>query len=215
MARAPSFCGVILAAGESLRMGRDKALLPWPPQPPGATASTDTFLTAAIDALDDHSDLVIVVAGKNANNLAPLVYANSAFLAVNPAPERGQFSSLQVGLQDVLNRGRDAAIITLVDRPPARSATLDHLHRIFEDVYAREKWAVIPEFEGKHGHPILIGREMIHAFLTAPPTAVARDIEHEHQGRIEYVPVDDPFVSMNVDTPADYESLLQRAQARK
>jgi|SRR5581483_30890 len=212
MARAPSFCGVILAAGESSRMGRDKALLPWPPQPAAATASSETFLTAAIDLLDKHSDMVIVVAGKNANNLAPLVYASSAFLMVNPAPELGQFSSLQVGLQEVLNRGRDAAIVTLVDRPPARAETLEQLQRAFVDAYAREKWAVIPEFDGKHGHPILIGREMMHAFLSAPPTAVAREIEHQHQARIEYVAVDDPLVTVNVDTPADYESLLQRVK---
>lgn len=212
MARAPSFCGVILAAGESSRMGRDKALLPWPPASSGHVAPSETFLTSAIDLLEQHTDLVIVVAGRNAGNLAPLVYATSAFLLVNPAPERGQFSSLQVGLQNVLDRGRDAAMITLVDRPPARPETVAHLHTAFVDAYAREKWAVVPEFQGKHGHPILIGRELIHAFLTAPPTTTARDVEHQHQDRIEYVPVDDPFVTMNVDTPADYESLLQRAK---
>jgi molybdenum cofactor cytidylyltransferase len=213
MARAPSFCGVILAAGESSRMGRDKALLPWPPQPLGTAApASETFLTAAIEVLDQHSDMVLVVAGKNADNLAPLIYASSAFLIVNPAPEHGQFSSLQVGLQDVLNRGRDAAIVTLVDRPPARAETIEKLQGVFVDAYMRGKWAVIPEFEGQHGHPILIGREMIHAFTSAPPTATARDVEHQHQARIEYVPVDDPFVTMNVDTPAEYESLLQRVK---
>jgi molybdenum cofactor cytidylyltransferase len=213
MARAPSFCGVILAAGESSRMGRDKALLPWPPQPPGPRGSiAENFLTADIDLLDDHSDLVIVVAGKNAPNLAPLIYARGAFMLINPAPERGQFSSLQVGLQDVLNRGRDAAIVTLVDRPPARAQTLVQLCTAFEGVYARQKWAVVPEFGGKHGHPIVIGREMIHAFLSASPMATARDVEHQHQDRIDYVAVDDPFVTMNVDTPADYDSLLQRVK---
>jgi molybdenum cofactor cytidylyltransferase len=212
MARAPSFCGVILAAGESSRMGSDKALLPWPPVPSGGAVPTDTFLTSAIRLLEQHTDLVIVVAGKNASSLAPLIYATSAFLLVNTAPERGQFSSLQVGLQNVLDRGRDAAMITLVDRPPARPETVAHLRSVFEHAYAREKWAVIPEFQGKHGHPILIGREMIHAFLTAPAATTARDVEHQHQNRIEYVAVDDPFVTMNVDTPADYESLLSRTK---
>src|SRR5579872_4449342 len=94
MARAPSFCGVILAAGESSRMGRDKALLPWPPQgPEPRVARTDTFLSANIRLLEAHTDMVLVVAGKNAPNLAPLVYASSASLVVNPTPERPRFST--------------------------------------------------------------------------------------------------------------------------
>ena len=54
--------------------------------------------------------LVIVVAGKNASSLAPVVYGAGAAMVANPDPARGQFSSLQVGLQEVLNRGRDAAM---------------------------------------------------------------------------------------------------------
>jgi molybdenum cofactor cytidylyltransferase len=208
MARAPSFCAVILAAGESSRMGRDKALLPWPPQPPEARiARSETFLSANIHLLEHHSELVLVVAGRNAPHLAPLVYASSAFLVINPTPEHGQFSSLQVGLREVLNRGRDAAIVTLVDRPPVREATVVQLKSAFIRAASEEKWAVVPENEGKHGHPILIGREMIEAFLRAPATAKARDVEHEHQQRIAYVAVEDPGVTMNVDTPEDYARL--------
>ena len=208
MTRAPSFCGVILAAGESSRMGRDKALLPWPPQgPEPRVARTETFLSANIHLLEAHTDMVLVVAGKNAHNLAPLVYASSAFLVVNPAPEQGQFSSLQIGLREVLNRGRDAAVVTLVDRPPVGSATLTQLRSVFIDAAAEEKWAVIPQYGEKHGHPVLIGREMIEAFLRAPVTSNAREIEHHHQARIVYVPVDDPHATLNVDTPEDYARL--------
>jgi molybdenum cofactor cytidylyltransferase len=208
MARAPSFCGVILAAGESSRMGRDKALLPWPPQgPEPRIARSETFLSANIHLLEAHTDLVLVVAGKNAANLAPLVYASSASLVVNPAPEQGQFSSLQTGLREVLNRGRDAAAITLVDRPPVRSATLTQLRSAFIDAASEGKWAVVPQYGGRHGHPFLIGREMMEVFLRAPDTGNARDIEHQHQARIVYIPVDDPHVTLNVDTPEDYARL--------
>jgi molybdenum cofactor cytidylyltransferase len=214
MGRAPSLCAVILAAGESTRMGRDKALLPWPP--PGATGSPSgqTFLSAAIAALSPFNDMVIVVVGNNGPDLAPVVYAAGASLVRNPAPERGQFSSLQVGLQDVLNRGRDAAMVTLVDRPPARAETLEKLRSQFETAAPRGKWAVVPQFGEKHGHPILLGREIIEKFLKAPPTATARDIEHQNQQRIEYVPVDDPFVTANVDTPEDYAALQQPDASR-
>jgi molybdenum cofactor cytidylyltransferase len=195
-------CGVILAAGASSRMGGDKALLPWPK---GAAAS-GTFLSAVIRAFSAHCDLVIVVVGENEPILTPIVYAEGAFLVRNPEPERGQFSSLQTGLHDVLNRGRDSAMITLVDRPPPAGDTL----RKLVNAYATRDhniWAIVPEYRGRHGHPILIGRELIEAFLEPPTTSNAREILHAHAGRIAYFEVDDPRVTTNVNTPADYASL--------
>jgi molybdenum cofactor cytidylyltransferase len=197
MPLSPSFAGVILAAGASSRMGRDKALLPW---------RDGTFLSAAIRALQPATELVLVVAGANAATLEPIGNAYAAFLVVNPEPQRGQFSSLQTGLQEVLNRGRDAAIVTLVDRPAAEIETVQQLKAAFlageEDV-----WAVVPEYGGKHGHPIVIGREMIEAFLRAPAGSNARDVEHARQSHIRYVPVQDPLVVANVDTPEDFERI--------
>jgi molybdenum cofactor cytidylyltransferase len=203
MSRNPAFCAVILAAGESTRMGRDKALLPWPA---GNTASSETFLTAAIASLQDFNDVVIVVVGKNETSLAPLIYSAGAVMVRNPAPERGQFSSLLTGLQEVLNRGRDAAMITLVDRPPVSRSTLQLLCEKF-NALERHKWAVIPEHQGRHGHPLLVAREMMEAFLKAPSGATARDIQHQYQSQIEYVSVDDPTVTLNVNTPEDYAAL--------
>jgi molybdenum cofactor cytidylyltransferase len=204
MARITSLCGVILAAGESSRMGRDKALLPWPP-----SSSNSTFLSAAIRLFFAHVDVVLVVVGKNEADLAPIVYANGAALVVNPDPARGQFSSLKVGVQEVLNRGSDAAMLTLVDRPPVRVETIETLESAFERAMTmtQRKWAVIPEYQGKHGHPILFGREMMTAFLKAPETSDAREVEHANQSHIEYVPVDDPLVAVNVDTPEQYAAL--------
>ncbi len=208
MARSPSFAGVILAAGESSRMGTDKALLPWPPQVEGPLASKDTFLSAAIRSLLLTTDYVVVVAGKNESTVAPIAYASGASVIVNPDASRGQFSSLQVGLQDVLNHGRDAAIITLVDRPPVGSGTIQLLRDAFESA-PQDVWAVIPELEGKHGHPYLVGRELIEVFLQSPPTASAREIEHRYQDRIQYVAVSDPFVALNINTPEDYAALVR------
>jgi molybdenum cofactor cytidylyltransferase len=208
MPHAPGLYAVILAAGQSTRMGTDKALLPWPPVAPGAQPSGQTFLSAAIDALFPFSEMVLVVVGKNESNLAPVIYAHGASLVCNPDPDRGQFSSLQVGLQEVLNQGRDAAMVTLVDRPPVSAATLQILCTAFTNA-ATDLWAVIPEYQGKHGHPFLIAREMIGAFLKAPSSATAQDIEHQNIQHIEYVAVDDSLVTLNVDTPQDYAALLR------
>ncbi len=198
MPRSPSFCGVILAAGASTRMGRDKALLPW---------RSDTFLGSAVRTLTPLTDMVIVVAGANAANLRTVTDAAAAFLVLNPQPKRGQFSSLQVGVQEVLNRGRDAAIITLVDRPAPEVATVRSLQQTYLSS-DRDVWAVVPDFQGRHGHPYVAGREMLEAFLRAHTESTARDIEHSHQRHIRYVEVADPLVVWNVDTPEDYQRIL-------
>jgi molybdenum cofactor cytidylyltransferase len=166
-----------------------------------------TLLSAAIQSLAPFTDMVMVVTGANTASLEAVVYASGGSLVTNPHPERGQFSSLRVGLQEVLKRGRDAAMITLVDRPPVRTATLAALSSAFEEALQQRLWAVVPEYSGKHGHPILAGREMLEAFLRAPATATAREIEHQNQAHIRYVPVDDPLVAININTPEEYAAL--------
>ncbi len=195
----PGFCGVILAAGSSSRMGREKALLPW---------GQGTILTGDIEVLNATCDMVLVVTGKNTDALRPVIDANGAFLVVNPEPERGQFSSLQTGLRAVLNYGRDAAVITLVDRPPATMSTVTRLRDSYVSRAESGIWAVVPQYGEQHGHPIVVGREMITAFLQAAATATARQIEHDNQQHIAYVPVDDPLTVVNIDTPDDYQRLL-------
>ncbi|HVI78056.1 MAG TPA: nucleotidyltransferase family protein [Candidatus Acidoferrum sp.] len=207
MFRASSFGGVILAAGESSRMGTDKALLPWPPR---EGLSKGTFLSAAIRSLELSTDFVIVVAGNNEGALAPVVYSIGGSIVTNPDPSRGQFSSLQVGLREVLNRGRDAAIITLVDRPPAIPATVQALRQAFEAA-PQNVWAVVPEFSGKHGHPYVVGREMIERFLREPVTGNARDVEHRYKDHVQYLPVEDSAIALNINTPEDYSALQSRS----
>ena len=206
MSRAPSFAGVILAAGESSRMGSDKALLAWPPPVAGESVATGTFLSGAIASLAPSTDFVLIVAGKNEAELAPIAYVNGASVVVNADPSRGQFSSLQLGMREVLNRGRDAAIVTLVDRPPASAATVQTLREAFEAAPS-SIWAVVPEFSGRHGHPFVAGRDMIERFLREPVTGNARDVEHRYQEHIQYLAVDDPFVALNINTPEDYAAL--------
>jgi len=205
MVRSPNIAGVILAAGESSRMGRDKALLPWPPKTAG-TLSTETFLSASITSLLSATEFVIVIVGNNEAALGPIIYSQGASLVVNPDPTRGQFSSLQIGLQEVLNHGRDGAIVTLVDRPPASDKTLRALHLSFQTA-DENVWAVVPEYSGKHGHPYIVGREMIELFLRAPANATARDVENHNRAHVRYLPVDDPAVITNINTPEDYAAL--------
>src|SRR5579863_4194163 len=160
MSRAPSFCAVILAAGDPASTDTDKALRPWPPASAGATQSSgQTLLSTSIAALNRFADMVLVVTGTGESALAPVVYASGGVLVQNPDYAPGFFSALQVGLREVLNRGRDAAILTLVDKPPVRGATLKTLLAEFENAVSNEKWAAVPEYQGVQGYPLLLGRE--------------------------------------------------------
>lgn len=203
-----NLCAVILAAGASSRMGRDKALLPWPPG-----AKDGTLLSAAILALKPFADKVIVVAGRNAERLAPIIDAAGAVMARNPEPERGQFSSLQTGLQAALEHRCEAAMITPVDCPPLSTASLEKLCAAFERARSRGVWAVAPEHNGRHGHPLIAGRELMKAFLNAPVTSNAREVQQAHESKLEHVAVTEPLLSVDVNTPEQYAALVGRDQS--
>jgi CTP:molybdopterin cytidylyltransferase MocA len=196
--------GLVLAAGDSTRMGTDKAMLPWPPPSPGKAESHHTLLSAALVALDPFTRLNVVVAGKNADAIATMVGACGAYLVRNPKPEKGQFSSLQIGLRELLDRGCNAAIITPVDCPPLSPTSLERLHQAFLGALTANFWAVAPEHDGKHGHPLLASRNLIDAFLKAPITGNAREVLHAHASRVVYVPVSEPLAKAGLNTPQDY-----------
>jgi molybdenum cofactor cytidylyltransferase len=201
------FCGLILAAGKSSRMGTDKALLPWPPETRAVGSSPgQTLLSTAIRTLKAQADAVIVVAGGNASALAPVVSACGALLVVNPNPDRGQFSSLQAGLREGVNQGCDVAMIMPVDCPSPAEATLIRLRADFERAIAAGKWALAPEYNGRHGHPLIAGPALMDAFLAAPVSSNAREVKRAHAERIEYLAVTEPEIGLDLNTPEEYKA---------
>jgi molybdenum cofactor cytidylyltransferase len=198
-----TLCGLILAAGASSRMGREKALLPWPP----ANSGGATLLSSAIAALQPFAARIVVVASKNADKLAPVIASAGASMARNPAPERGQFSSLQIGLRQVLALGCDAAMITPVDCPPLSASSLQLLCQAFEQALGSGRWAVAPEHNGRRGHPLLAARPLIDAFLAAPLTGNARDVKRAHAQHLASIHVPDPGLIADLNTPEQYAAL--------
>jgi CTP:molybdopterin cytidylyltransferase MocA len=208
MQESVQLAGLVLAAGDSTRMGTDKAMLPWPPPPQGPTdPPRHTLLSAALLAFGAFTRLNVVVAGGNADAVALTVGACGAHLVRNPTPEKGQFSSLQIGLRDLLDRGCNAAIITPVDCPPLNPSSLERLHHAFLGALTADFWAVAPEHDGKHGHPLLANRDLIDAFLKAPITGNAREVLHAHASRVVYVPVPESLAKAGLNTPQDYAAV--------
>jgi molybdenum cofactor cytidylyltransferase len=189
--------GVILAAGESRRMGRPKAYLPF---------RGGTFLSNIADAMGRRCFPVIAVFGFDAGRLAPL--APAGIVAVkNPDYQQGMLTSLQAGLRAV-PACCDTVLFTLVDHPVISTTTLDRLCNSDAPI-------AIPRFQGKRGHPVLVRRRIFEEFLSEPLSAKVRDAIDRHAAEIDYIEVDDPHIGDDIDDPQLYESLLAREAVSK
>ncbi len=190
--------GVILAAGRSSRMGRDKALLRW-----GET----TFLGSLVSAFRLACDPVIVVLGHHAETIRPA--ARGARVVVNEGYDRGMLSSLQTGLRAVPD-GAEAVVFTLVDHPGLRVETLSKLIAASQE---SDPPLVSPTYRGRRGHPVLIRRVVIDELLALPPDASPKPVLRGRYPQAVFVEVDDPAVVADIDRPEDLAELERRLQA--
>jgi molybdenum cofactor cytidylyltransferase len=187
-----SYAGLILAAGESSRMGSPKALLEF---------RGDTFLDRLIRCFSAYCAPVIVVLGHEPEVIrAGVRAAGSAVFVLNPDYSRGQFSSLQCGLRAVPEEAA-GVLFTPVDHPNIEPATVRQL-------IAAGAPIAIPQYLGRHGHPVLFTRALIPEFLALGPDAQARQVLHGHAGEIRYLDVADPGILDDIDDPDAYHRLL-------
>jgi len=185
--------GIILAAGESRRMGRPKAFLPF---------RGGTFLSGIAGVLAEQCSTVIAVFGYDAARLMGMAHPLGVQAIENPDYALGMLTSLQAGLRAIPS-GCDAVLFTLVDHPAISRSTVDLLLRSSAPV-------AIPRYNGKRGHPVLIRRAICDEFLIEPPTSKVRDVIDRHAGVIDYIETSDPGISDDIDDPALYEQLLAR-----
>lgn len=171
-------------------MGRAKALL---------TYGGETFIGRLQRILMEHCSPLAIVLGHQAELIKPMLDPR-VLTAVNPDPERGMLSSLQTGLQALGDRGR--VLFLPLDYPAIDSSTVALL------CAAPPCLIAMPRFEGRRGHPVLISRTVVDELLALPPDAAARDVIRSHDSGIHYVDVADPAILVDVDTPADYEALV-------
>jgi hypothetical protein len=159
---SPGVCGVILAAGSQVGAG-DARL-----------KTKSEGVTELIDALNADTEMVLVAVGADADALAPVVWARAAYM-VQLAESTSAADALRVMLQEVLNRGRDAAIVTALGN---FALTAETVHRMVAAYCAAgdEIWAVVPETEMLQGHPVLMGRRMIELFLRGQKWSAADEI---------------------------------------
>ncbi len=182
--------GVILAAGESRRMGFPKALLRY---------RDETFLDTLIGLFAARCSPVIVVLGAHADRIRAGVHRPAEF-AINPDYTRGMTTSLQCGLRAIPS---DAVgvLFTLVDHPAVTPATLDAL------LDAPRPLLRVPRYHGRRGHPIWFSRDLIPELLEIAEDGAARDVVRAHATQTDFLDLDDPGIVADIDDVDAYLKL--------
>jgi CTP:molybdopterin cytidylyltransferase MocA len=189
--------GLILAAGESRRMGFPKALLEY---------RGETFLDRLMGLFAARCSPVIVVLGAAAEQIRAQV-ARSATFVMNPDYQDGQTSSMQCGLRAVPPEA-EGVLFTLVDHPAVAPETVDAL--LGDPGPAGAPLVRVPRCSGRRGHPIWFSRRLIPEFLElSSRTGAARDVVRAHAEETVYLDLDDLGIVADIDSPEAYRALLE------
>jgi molybdenum cofactor cytidylyltransferase len=191
--RGPSCAGLVLAAGESRRMGFPKALLEY---------RGETFLDRAVDLLAAHCAPVIVVLGSRAEEIRARAVRPATFV-VNGNYRSGQTSSMQAGLRAVPPECT-GVLFTLVDHPAVDPSTVAAL----AGAGSPGTLVRVPRRRGQRGHPIWFSRALIPEFLALGEEGAARDVVRKHASETEYVEVDDAGILADIDDAEAYRALV-------
>ncbi len=188
---------ILLAAGESRRMGQPKMLLPWG----GTNVLGQVVATFAAAGVED----LVVVTGGARHEVETLVAKLAEVFPVrpvfNPLYKWGEMlSSIQAGLV-ALKPGQQAALIGLGDQPQVREDVVRRICAAFAETNAP---LVIPSFENRRGHPWLAARSLWDEFIALPKKTTPRQFLQVHAAKIYYLPVEDDSILRDLDTPEDY-----------
>ena len=189
----PAFtAAVVLAAGESRRMGRPKLLLPY-----RGTTIIESVLAAVRGAAVDRT---IVVLGFGRGLIEPLVRPSAVEIVVNPDPGRGMLSSVQAGLA-ALPPEPGAAFIVPGDHP---DLTPEVFAALLEARRDSGRGLVVPVFGGKGGHPLLVDLSYRDEISRLDPAAGLRGLLTLFPADVCRLPWADAGVAVDIDTPDDF-----------
>jgi molybdenum cofactor cytidylyltransferase len=184
---------IILAAGESKRMGEPKMLLPW-----GTSTVIEHVIATYLRA--DIEDVVVITGGAR-EQVEKVTAPYSIRRIYNKDYAKGEMlSSLQLGLMAMSDQAQ-AALVGLGDQPQVQERSI---RRICEAYQENEHQLVVPSFQMRRGHPWLVARSLWNELLQLKPPESSRDFLNRHAGEIHYVEIDTVSILADLDTPEDY-----------
>lgn len=187
---------LILAAGESRRMGSPKATLPYPTGE--ATPGKITFLDHLISVVQrPRVGMTRVVLGAGAEYIQRRVHLQPDWIVINADWSQGQLSSIQAGIRS-LPPGAEGILLCPVDTPLVSSALVDQLVQRF---YESGKAIVLPTYREKRGHPVIFAARLFSDLLSAPAEKGARAVVWDHSSEVLEVPTEEDGVILNLNDP--------------
>jgi molybdenum cofactor cytidylyltransferase len=196
MDRAKGISAILLAAGESRRMGQPKLILPW---------QHTTVLGQVVEAFSSAGleEIMVVTGGARLQVEAEVTRLARAFPVrsiFNPDFEQGgMVSSIQTGLSALAPQVL-AALVGLGDQPQVLPQTVRRVCAAFLET---DLPLVFPSFQGRRGHPWLAACRVWPELLALPPASTPRQFFRSYNGQIAYVDSDESIL-MDLDTPEEY-----------
>ena len=160
----------------------------------------------ALEALEVKTRVVVL--GPDAPRIQPILAGHDCIIVENPEPETGPIASLRGAIRALHTVQPTAVLVWPVDLPHVRVATVDRIL----DAHRRTKGSiVVPTLGERRGHPVIWGSLLFDDLLESPAATRegARAVLHRHQRDVVTVPVDDPAIIDQVNTPEDYERLVR------
>ncbi|HEX8338070.1 MAG TPA: nucleotidyltransferase family protein [Pyrinomonadaceae bacterium] len=187
---------ILLAAGRSRRMGAFKPLLPF------GGVSVAEACVAALRA-GGAGEVVVVVGHRGAEVRAALAHLGGLRFAVNEAAGSEMGVSVALGVEAV-SEGAEAVLIALVDQPAVPPSEIRRLVEARRRTGAR---LVLPEWEGRGGHPLLVDLALREELLGVVTGKGLRALFDAHRAEVLRVPAGSPYVARDMDTREEYAAL--------
>jgi molybdenum cofactor cytidylyltransferase len=190
-----SILPIILAAGDSTRMGYPKALLP---------LGDGLFITRILRVLRNTGlPRPVIILGRAAPIIQPRIQEWPADIRINSDPARGQLSSIQLALAHI-GPEYAAGMIWPVDQP---AVSEDLVRRLAELFLSSESRIVLPKCGRKRGHPAIFHRDLFQEFMDARLEEGPKNILLRHQQETTELPTEEFAAVQDIDTPSDYLAL--------